>query len=154
MEPLTLSIGLALVVGLIFVSSLGLSTGGMIVPGYLALQMRSPLSLSVTIFAALMIYAIVKLLSHYMIIYGRRRIALTILLAFISGYLLNHLLIQFAIHGIFGQAVEVIGYIIPGLIALSMDRQGIVETIGSLLIASVFVRLALIVLVGDVLIEL
>jgi gamma-polyglutamate biosynthesis protein CapC len=154
MDPLTLSIGVGLLVGLIFVSFLGLSTGGMIVPGYIALQMGNPLSVVVTIIDALIIYLVVKLLSRYMIIYGRRRIALTILLAFVSGIILNNLLINFAIHGFFGQAVQVIGYIIPGLIALSIDRQGIIETIGSLLIASVFVRLILIVLIGHVIVTL
>jgi poly-gamma-glutamate biosynthesis protein PgsC/CapC len=154
LDPLTLSIGVGLVVGLIFVSFLGLSTGGMIVPGYLALQMGSPLSVTVTIVAAIVIYAVVRLLSRYMIIYGRRRIALTILLAFISGILMNELLIDVAIHGIYGHAVQVIGYIIPGLIALSMDRQGIIETIGSLLIATIFVRLVLIILIGNVIISL
>lgn len=39
MDPLTLSIGIGLVVGLVFVSLLGLSTGGMVVPGYFALEM-------------------------------------------------------------------------------------------------------------------
>ncbi len=41
----------------------------------------------------------------------------------------------------------VIGYIIPGLIALWMDRQGWVETVSPLLTSSVAVRLIL-VLVG------
>ena len=154
MDLLTLSIGIGLIVGLIFVSSLGLSTGGMIVPGYLALQMGDPLSVAVTIVDALIIYAIVKLLSKYMIIYGRRRIALMILLAFISGILMNHMLVDFAVHGLLGDAIQVIGYIIPGLIALSMDRQGIIETVGSLLIATVFVRLVLIILMGSVVIAL
>lgn len=149
MDPLTLSIGVGLIVGLIFVSFLGLSTGGMIVPGYLALQMRSPLSVMFTITDALIIYAIVRLLSHYMIIYGRRRIALTILIAFISGILCNHLLNQAAAHGLLSHATQIIGYIIPGLIALSIDRQGIIETIGALLIASCFVRLVLIITIGN-----
>ena len=154
MDPLTLSIGVGLVVGLVFVSMLGLSTGGMIAPGYVALQMGNPLSVVVTIVDAIIIYAIVKTLSRYMIIYGRRRIALTILLAFLSGIILNSTFNEFAIYGILGEPVKVIGYIIPGLIALSMDRQGIIETTGSLLIASVFVRLVLIILIGDVIITL
>ena len=43
----------------------------------------------------------------------------------------------------------VIGYIIPGLIALWFNRQGILPTISALLITSVLVRLALIALVPD-----
>ncbi len=46
---------------------------------------------------------------------------------------------------------DVVGYIIPGLIALSMDRQGLVETIATLITVSVAVRLVLIILIGPVL---
>jgi hypothetical protein len=42
----------------------------------------------------------------------------------------------------------VIGYIIPGLIAIWMDRQGVVETLSSLLTASIVVRLILILALG------
>ena len=44
----------------------------------------------------------------------------------------------------------VVGYIIPGLIAIWIDRQGLLESICSLLIASVVVRLILILIThGD-----
>ena len=43
----------------------------------------------------------------------------------------------------------VIGYIIPGLIALWFNRQGILPTLSALLITSVLVRLVLIALVPD-----
>ncbi|MDE4986554.1 poly-gamma-glutamate biosynthesis protein PgsC, partial [Francisella tularensis subsp. holarctica] len=42
MVPLTLSIGICLVVGIVFVSLLGLSKGGMVVPVYFALEMGAP----------------------------------------------------------------------------------------------------------------
>ena len=47
-----------------------------------------------------------------------------------------------------GAELTVIGFIIPGLIAIWLDRQGIVETLAALLTASVVVRLMLIVVVG------
>jgi hypothetical protein len=48
------------------------------------------------------------------------------------------------------QAVElsIVGYIIPGLIAIWMDRQGILETITALVTSSAIVRLILIILFG------
>ena len=152
MDPLTLSIGIGLVVGLIFVSFLGLSTGGMVVPGYFALEMAHPGILLVTIVDALLIYFTVKLLSKFMIIYGRRRIAITVLLAFIFGILLNTFFGTYMMESTLGSDLYIIGYIIPGLIALSIDRQGIVETIGSLLIASVLIRLILIILIGPIIV--
>lgn len=148
MDPLTLSIGIGLIVGLIFVSLLGLSTGGMVVPGYFALEMGAPDRVVVTILISIVIFAIVRFMSRFMIIYGRRRIAITVLLSFILGALCNSLFAHYLTASFYSNQVQVIGYIIPGLIALSIDRQGLIETIGSLLIASIIIRLLLIVLIG------
>ncbi len=46
----------------------------------------------------------------------------------------------------------VIGYIIPGLIALWFNRQGVLQTLAALIITSVLVRLVLIVLIPDLMI--
>lgn len=148
LSVLTLSIGVGLLVCLIFVGYIGLMTGGMVVPGYLALVMHVPGSVVITLVDALLIFLIVRGLSKFLIIYGRRRIALIMLIAFLSGVLLRHLLGSYYAVSVFGEAFTVVGYIIPGLIALSMDRQGIVETLCSLLIASAVVRLILIILIG------
>ncbi|MFC4891870.1 poly-gamma-glutamate biosynthesis protein PgsC [Pseudofrancisella aestuarii] len=148
MDPLTLSIGIGLVVGLIFVSFLGLSTGGMVVPGYFALEMGAPDRVIITIIISIIIFGIIRFMSKFMIIYGRRRIALTVLLSFIIGYLSNIFVAPYIGASYFSSDLQVIGYIIPGLITLSIDRQGLIETIGSLLIASVIIRLLLIVLIG------
>ncbi len=45
----------------------------------------------------------------------------------------------------------VIGYIVPGLIALWFDRQGTLETVGTVLATSAVVRLCLVVLGMEVL---
>jgi poly-gamma-glutamate biosynthesis protein PgsC/CapC len=148
MDPLTLSIGIGLIVGLVFVSFLGLSTGGMVVPGYFALEMGAPDRVLVTLIVSVLIFGIVRLLSKYMIIYGRRRIALTVLLSFMLGTMANVFMSQYLGSSSQFEGIQIIGYIIPGLIALSIDRQGLIETIGSLLIASVIIRLLLIVLIG------
>jgi hypothetical protein len=49
--------------------------------------------------------------------------------------------------------IGVIGYIIPGLIALWFNRQGILQTLSALAVTSVLVRLALIMMVPDILME-
>jgi hypothetical protein len=49
---------------------------------------------------------------------------------------------------------EAIGYIIPGLIAYWMERQGALATLMAMLMAAVLVRLVLIVAVGGVPIEI
>jgi hypothetical protein len=44
--------------------------------------------------------------------------------------------------------LTIIGYIIPGLIAIWIDRQGLVESLSALIIASTIVRLLLIIITG------
>jgi hypothetical protein len=44
----------------------------------------------------------------------------------------------------------IIGFIIPGLIAIWYQRQGVLETTLSLLTAAIIVRMVLIVILGDV----
>lgn len=145
---LTLSIGIGLFICLTFVGYIGLMTGGMVVPGYIALVMNHPGSVALTLADALLIFFIVKLLSHFIIIYGRRRIALIMLISFLMGVTMRQIFSSYYVANALGDVYTVVGYIIPGLITLSIDRQGIIETITSLLIASAVVRLILIILVG------
>ena len=88
---LTLSIGVGLLVCLIFVGYLGLMTGGMVVPGYIALVMHDPGSVILTLVDALIIFFIARILSHFLIIYGRRRIALIMLISFLLGVLMREI---------------------------------------------------------------
>jgi len=147
LSPLVLSIGIGLVVCLIFVGYLGLSTGGMVVPGYFALVMNHPNSVILTLIVALVVFGIVKVLSRFLIIYGRRRIAMIMLIGFILGALFRYLFSSYTFVENVGGVLTVIGYIIPGLIALSFDRQGMIETTASLLVAASIVRILLILLI-------
>ena len=55
--------------------------------------------------------------------------------------------------GVEAAVIQSIGYIIPGLIAYWMLRQGIFETLCTMLMAAFIVRLALVVAQGGGLIE-
>ena len=140
------SIGLGLVISPIFSETLGLAAGGMVVPGYVALSLDQPLRIVGTVVVALATYALVRFLSGFTFIYGRRRIVVTILIAFIIGSLSRqygrfHL-------GAVPVELEVVGFIIPGLLANTMERQGILESLSALLIAAVMVKMALILISG------
>ncbi len=152
-DPLTLSIGIGLVFGLVFVEAFGLFAGGMVVPGYIALDITKPGFVILTLLAALLINLMIRVLSSFLVIYGRRRVSLTVLLAFLTGALLNYIFAGNWIGSELGETYQVIGYIIPGLIALSIDRQGLIETITTLLAVSCAVRLVLIILIGPILIQ-
>lgn len=145
------AIALGLVVSLAFTETLGLATGGMIVPGYVALALAQPpvaagKTILVTLVVALATYAVVRILSRYMLIYGRRRTVIIILVAFSLGALARS--IPIAVDDKTSIALVPIGFIVPGLIADWMERQGLVQTISSLIMASVIVRLLLIALGG------
>ncbi|MFN7611404.1 MAG: poly-gamma-glutamate biosynthesis protein PgsC [bacterium] len=142
MNTIILSIGLGLFVSLLFVEFFGLIAGGMIVPGYFAIHLHKPGDLAVTVFVSLLTYFLIRLLSYFIILDGRRRSVLTILISFVLGVFINHLTINL-------DELEVIGYIIPGLIAIWYDRQGIIETLATLCIISIVVRLLLILILGE-----
>lgn len=152
-EPLTLAIGVGLVFGLFMVEAFGLFAGGMVVPGYIALDMVHPAMVLLTLITAILINLIIRLLSSVLVIYGRRRVSLTVLLSFLLGEGVRYIFSTTFAYNEFGQVYTVIGYIIPGLIALSIDRQGLIETITTLITVSVAVRLVLIILIGPILLQ-
>jgi poly-gamma-glutamate biosynthesis protein PgsC/CapC len=145
-EFLPVSIGVGLAVGLLFTELFGLAAGGMIVPGYIALFLNRPVEVGLTLGAGLVTFAIVHALSSVVIIYGRRRTVLMILVGYLIG-----MLVRWSTTGITPAVAGdyvVIGFIIPGLIAIWLDRQGVFSTICSLATASVVVRLVLVVFFG------
>lgn len=143
---MVLAIGLGLVISLAFSELLGLTAGGMVVPGYIALHLDRPMILLITLIISFLTYFIVHSLSTVAIIYGRRRTVLMILVGFAMGALVRSVgPLQFPTATL---DLTVVGYIIPGLIAIWIDRQGLVESASALIIASVGVRLALIIITG------
>ncbi len=141
------SVGLGLVVSLVFSETLGLAAGGMVVPGYMALMIHDPGRIAGTILVSLLTYYFIRLLSNYMFIYGRRRTVVIIIVGFLFGWLSR----EFLMIGLpDGQMLEfqAIGYIIPGLIANWMERQGVLETLTTMIVAAVVVRLLLMIFMG------
>lgn len=172
---LALAIGVGLLVTLFVTEAFGIAAGGLVVPGYMALRLMQPVNFGLTILVALGAFAIVRVLSSFMVIYGRRMTGLTILTGYLLGALLELILgggISLDVSAadmalmrgdteadMLNQSADpvfvelgVIGYIIPGLIALWFNRQGVVQTLAALIITSVLVRLILIILVPDLMI--
>ena len=145
MDPITLSIGTGLIVSLVLTELFGLAAGGMVVPGYLALFLDRPIIVFLTIASAFLTWAIVKGLSRVAIIYGKRRTAMMILVGFLLGFAARLFLEWMgSSHEGFNPAdFQIIGYIIPGLMAIWIERQGLLETCCVVLTASALVRLVL-----------
>ena len=153
-EPLAVdaeAIGLGLVVSLLFVEAVGFAAGGFVVPGYIALYLDSPLRLLGTVLAATVTYLCVRLGSRFLLIYGRRSLVFAVLLGFLFGTMTSRLpSIGFLTEE---GALTAIGYIIPGLLAYWMMRQGILRTLSAMIVAAVLVRFALIIIHGGSLLE-
>tara|TARA_Y100000590_G_C15563494_1_gene955697 strand:- start:44 stop:508 length:465 start_codon:yes stop_codon:yes gene_type:complete len=127
-----LAIGLGMLVGLLFSESLGVMGGGVIVPGYFALHLQDLNSVFITFFISILTFILISILSRYLLIYGRRRVILSLLLAFLIGLFFREYIY-----------LEYIGFIIPGLIASWMDKQGVLRTISVIIIESSIVHFIL-----------
>jgi poly-gamma-glutamate biosynthesis protein PgsC/CapC len=134
------AIGIGVMVSFAFYEMVGFSPGGIVVPGYVALFLDQPIRILVTLLVALLTYFAVKILSNYIILYGRRRFLTMVLVSFLLKWLIEEMIIKMPISGV---ELRSIGYIIPGLIANEMRRQGIFPTLYSLAIVSILVRLIL-----------
>ncbi|HSK68322.1 MAG TPA: poly-gamma-glutamate biosynthesis protein PgsC/CapC [Candidatus Limnocylindria bacterium] len=129
---------------------LGVFTGGLVTAGYLAFHILSPLRLLSTFAAALLTYGAVALMGRYLLVFGRRRYMLCVLLGMFAGWALTEALPLAALPAALGVQADlrVIGYIVPGLIANDMARQGPLKTVLGTLLAAALVRLLLMLLFG------
>ena len=120
---------LGLLVSLLFIGLTGLYPGGIIVPSYLVLFINQPERIAGTLIAAWLTFLCFKLVSKYLIVFGRRRFVFMILVGGIWTFLWLQI---FPV--IFPASVEfrVIGWVIPGLIANHFERQGVVVTTAAL----------------------
>lgn len=140
-------IELAITIGLIFsllsYEVFGLAAGGIVVPGYIALQLSYPERLAGILIVSMLTYLIIKVLGNYTFLYGRRQMVLSLLI----GCLLANFSRYFLYLDITGNTLELqaVGWVIPGLIAHWFAKQGIFKTISVLFVSSVLVRLILII---------
>jgi poly-gamma-glutamate biosynthesis protein PgsC/CapC len=132
--------GLGIVIGFLFFEVTGLTAGGIIVPGYMALFVEQPWNIIITIIVALIAYWIVMLISQVTIIYGRRRFLVFILIGFILKAGFAYIPFTLSVMNI---ELQVIGYIIPGLIANEFYRQGILKTLLAMGVVSLVVYILL-----------
>ncbi|MCK7527739.1 MAG: poly-gamma-glutamate biosynthesis protein PgsC [Ignavibacteriales bacterium] len=123
----TLVVGL--VIALVWAELTDVSPGGIVVAGYFALYLDRPLRVAATLAVALLAWAAVKALSRHLVIFGRRRFVLTVLI----GAVLSQAWLL-ALPTLFEAPVElrVIGWIVPGILASSLARQKPLPTLASL----------------------
>lgn len=140
---LTESIGIGLVLSFFFYELTGLTAGGFVVPGYFALYWGQPLMMAIALVTALITFGLVRIVSQVSILYGRRRFTVMVITGFACHWIMDSLLTVINVANI---VIDPIGYIIPGLVANEMDRQGVTATLLSLIAVSAGVRIILLAL--------
>ncbi len=137
------AVGLGVIISLLFSELLGASAGGIVVPGYIAMHLDKPYQIIGTLLVALVTWGIIRLIGSFTLLYGKRRMVLSILVGFITGLLSRIIVIQGVT--LVELQMQSIGYIVPGLIANWFERQGFIKTLSTMMIAAVLVRLILMV---------
>ena len=136
-----LSIGLGMVFSLLMSEIIGLTAGGIIVPGWIAIHLHNPMSVIVTFSIAIIVFLFIQGLSKFIFIYGKRRLVISLLLGFIFGLIFNTYISDILSFGESEIKIYSIGFIIPGMIANWMNRQGVIRTIAIILITAPVVQL-------------
>ena len=141
---LTAALIIGVATSLLLTELTGLSPGGIIVPGYVALLLDRPAALLGFLLVAGASYGIVLALGTWLMLYGSRRFAVAVL----TGLTLS-VGAQWASPVLMPNYVEWagLGFIVPGLLAHQFDRQGVLPTLIMLAIAAPLVRLILVVAV-------
>ena len=132
------AIALSIILGFLSQEFLGLASGGLVSAGYLAYYFNQPYRIIATLVMAILVYLTVKILEHFLFIYGRRRFALCVILGIIYAWILNELIVSANLISI---DIRIIGYVVPGLIANDMLKQGILKTLAVVLIIGITITL-------------
>jgi poly-gamma-glutamate biosynthesis protein PgsC/CapC len=126
MNPETFSVGIS--ISTLYWWLTGLSAGGIVTPFYFYMFINNPLRILYTLGSGLITYLLVLLMNRFLILYGKKRLAVNIL----TGILVKLLIDYITIRNLPVDYISTtIGTIIPGLIANDFYRQGVLKTIFS-----------------------
>lgn len=132
---------IGIILSILFYEITGISPGGLIVPAYIALYVDRPSRIILTIIIAYLTYIIVKILSNCIILYGRRKFAIYILINFLVAFFLKNINIYFFKEfGTYIFTVGVIGSVIPAILAQEIEKNGTIKTLSALLIVSILIK--------------
>ncbi|MDD2481593.1 MAG: poly-gamma-glutamate biosynthesis protein PgsC [Lutispora sp.] len=133
---------LGVISSIIFYEWTEISPGGIIVPGYMVLFLDNPKRILITVILSIITFAMVKLLSNYTILYGRRKFSIFIIMSFFLRYLMG---LFFQIADLPIATALIIGYLVPGIIAQDIERQGALKTFSAMFIVTFLLKFAMII---------
>ena len=128
-SELYFSLFVGIVLSLIFSEKFVINPAGLVVPGYLALIFDQPIMLlSVLVISCLTYFIVTFGISRWVILYGRRKFAAMILTGMVLKFVFDLIypLTPFEVVEVSG-----IGVVIPGIIANTIQKQGVVITLAT-----------------------
>ncbi|GGF22106.1 PGA biosynthesis protein CapC [Halobacillus andaensis] len=133
-SDLYISLVVGVILSLIYTEKTGILPAGLIVPGYLALSFDQPVYMLTVFLISFLTYFIVQHgIARFTILYGRRKFAAMLTTGIVIKLLLDAVypVVPFEIYELRG-----IGVIVPGLIANTIQKQGLFPTVISTVLLS------------------
>lgn len=128
-DPDGITIAIGILLGMFYFRQTGESPGGIITPGLVAMRFSNPQALCLSLGAALLLGVALRLFFRRFPVYGRQRVAFAMLCA---------LAVRLALPGEWGgEGFPWLGWVVPGLVAADIERQGIAATFSGLASVSV-----------------
>lgn len=127
---------IGVLISCLFIELTGIYPGGLIVSAYFAAHLDQPLRAVGTVTAAIIIWFIYRAFALWLIIFGHRRFVLLLTLSALLGIISHRVLPT-----IWPSSLElrIIGWVIPGILANSFEKQGVWRSLCGLAIVSVVV---------------
>lgn len=129
---------LGVIVSILYAELTGYTPAGLVVPGYMVIQLKSPERIIATLVIALLAYFICRLLSNVVILYGRRSFAAMVLVSSALHWALGLLA--------GGLYPGMIGCLVAGIMGRDFERQGIWQSLVSMVIVMGILALLLMLL--------
>ena len=133
---------IGILISIIFYELTDISPGGIIVPGILVMYFDSIERIIYTIIIAFITFLIVKLLSKYLLVFGKRRFVLMIIVSMTLNIILELIMGALSVNLL---SISIVGYTIAGLIANDFYKQGVKKTLPALTICVCLLELIVII---------
>lgn len=147
MSPEAYLVG-GVILSLIFFEVTDVSPGGLLVPGFIALclELGRTDKLLLVVAIAVATALIVSFAGRFLIFFGRRRFAVFLL----AGFAIR-VIVEAALPGVDSSlsALEAIGWLVPGILASDLNRQGALSTFSALAAVTALLKLVSMAATGN-----
>lgn len=132
----TFCLAAGMLLGAFYYQRTGWACGGIITPGIVAMFIADPFRLSISMLAGLATWLVLAGLVRALGLYGRQRLVAAMLIA---------LALRYPMVSLWGGASLWLGWVVPGLLAADIQKQGLIVTFSAVVsvgvVAAMSVRL-------------